>query len=254
MTPQEKIFCVLKEIKDQIELTPESKLKNKERKKRSDIIATSRPYRKLGVRVITGDILAYCDLNFFELENILEKLKEKGFFKSFSHIQEVLDNYFQILPSEKFNNLYEEFQNKIKQESPKEKRGRVDNLRQKEINLKNLHPEIYKKCHTLYEKGEYAEAVEKSFKVVKDKLRKLTGYEKGSEAFGKGKLHIKGASAPHVDKDFNAAVKFLTMSIDFFRNEKSHTSDAKIENPIRAYEYLRLSSLAMHLLENAEIK
>jgi len=123
-----------------------------------------------------------------------------------------------------------------------------------EMNLKTLHPEIYKKCHTLYEKEQYSEAVEKSFKVVKDKLRKLTGYEKGSEAFGKGKLHIKGAAAPHVDSDFNEAVKFLTMSIDFFRNEKTHTSDAEIKSKIRAYEYLRLSSLAMNLLENAEIK
>ena len=81
----------------------------------------------------------------------------------------------------------------------------------------------------------------------------MTGYETGAEAFGKGKLHIKGAAAPNVDQDFNNAVKFLTMAIDQFRNEKSHTSDAKIDDPIRAYEYLRLSSLAMNLLEDAEI-
>ena len=97
---------------------------------------------------------------------------------------------------------------------------------------------------SLDKKREYAEAVEKGFKVVRDKLRKLTGHETGSEAFGKGKLHIKGATATNVDKDFNEAVKFLTMAIDRFRNEKSHTSDAKIDDPMRAYEYLRLSSLA----------
>lgn len=119
--------------------------------------------------------------------------------------------------------------------------------------LENLHKEIYKKCFELYQKGAYAEAVEKSFKVVRDRLRKLTGYETGSEAFGKGKLHIKGAAAQNVDQDFNDAVKFLTMAIDRFRNEKSHTSDAKIDDPIRAYEYLRLSSLAMNLLEDSEI-
>ena len=119
--------------------------------------------------------------------------------------------------------------------------------------LSDLHSEIYSKCHSLYEKGEYAEAVEKGFKVVRDKLRKLTGHETGSEAFGKGKLHIKGAAAANVDKDFNEAVKFLTMAVDNFRNEKSHTSDAKIDDPMRAYEYLRLSSLAMNLLEDTEI-
>lgn len=119
--------------------------------------------------------------------------------------------------------------------------------------LSGLHPDIYKKCHDLYESRAYAEAVEKSFKVVRDELRKLTGYETGSEAFGKGKLHIEGAAAPNVAQDFNDAVKFLTMAIDRFRNEKSHTSDAKIEDPMRAYEYLRLSSLAMDLLENSRI-
>jgi len=45
------------------------------------------------------------------------------------------------------------------------------------------------------------------------------------EAFGKGKLHIEGAVAINVDEDFNEAVKFFTMAIDRFRNEKSHTSE-----------------------------
>lgn len=119
--------------------------------------------------------------------------------------------------------------------------------------MADLHTEIYNKCYELYEKKAYVEAVEKSFKIVRDRLRKLTKYETGSEAFGKTKLHIKGAAAENVDQDFNEAVKFLTMAIDRFRNEKSHTSDGKIDDPIRAYEYLRLSSLAMNLLDGAEI-
>jgi hypothetical protein len=53
--------------------------------------------------------------------------------------------------------------------------------------IKSLHPEIYTRCRTLYAGGDYAEAVEKGFKVVRDRLRSLTGYETGSEAFGKGK-------------------------------------------------------------------
>ena len=94
-------------------------------------------------------------------------------------------------------------------------------------------------------------AVEKGFKVVRDRLRSLTSYETGSEAFGKGKLYVEGAAAPHVDDDFQDGVKFLTMAIDRFRNEKSHTADGNISDPVRAYEYLRLSSLAMHLLDRA---
>jgi uncharacterized protein (TIGR02391 family) len=122
------------------------------------------------------------------------------------------------------------------------------------LDLSTLHAEIYSKCQSLFEKGEYAEAAEKGFKVVRDRLRVLTNYETGAKAFGNTKLHIKGAVAPNVDYDFNEAVKFLTMAIDNFRNEKSHTSNAKIDDPQRAYEYLTLSSLAMNLLDQAEIK
>ena len=116
-----------------------------------------------------------------------------------------------------------------------------------------MHPQIVSRCDALYASGALAEAVEKSFKVVRDRLRTLTGYERGSEAFGRGKLHIKGAAASHVDSDFNDGAKFLMMAIDMFRNEKSHTSDAKITDPIRAQQYLMLSSLAMYLLDDAEI-
>ena len=54
-----------------------------------------------------------------------------------------------------------------------------------------------------------------------------------------------------MEDDFQNGVKFLAMAIDRFRNEKSHTADGNITDPIRAYEYLRLSSLAMHLLDGA---
>jgi len=120
--------------------------------------------------------------------------------------------------------------------------------------IASLHPEIFSRCRGLFASGDYAEAVEKGFKVVRDRLRSLTGYETGSEAFGKGKLYIKGAAAEHVDNDFQEGVRFLTMAIDRFRNEKSHTADGNISDPIRAYEYLRLSSLAMHLLDGAVIR
>jgi uncharacterized protein (TIGR02391 family) len=127
-----------------------------------------------------------------------------------------------------------------------------------EIPLETLHPEICAKCEKLYRDGSYPEAVEKSFKIVRDRLRDHTSHETGTKAFGRGNakgksLYVKGAAAPNVDKDFNEAVKFLTMAIDYFRNEKSHTSDAKIEDPVRAYEYIRVASLALHLLDGAEL-
>ncbi len=118
--------------------------------------------------------------------------------------------------------------------------------------LMHLHQAIREKCSALYASGHHAEAVEKGFKVVRDRLRSLTGYEKGAEAFGKGRLHISGASAANVEHDFNEAVKFLLMAVDYFRNEKAHTADAKITDPTRAEHYLTLSSLAMYLLDEAE--
>lgn len=117
-----------------------------------------------------------------------------------------------------------------------------------------LHADIQTKCQHLYDNGLYSEAVEKSFKIVRDKLRTLTSYETGSEAFGKGHLYIKGAAATNVEEDFNNGAKFLMMAIDQFRNEKSHTSDGNIKHSNRAYEYLALSSLAMRFLDNAEIR
>jgi len=120
--------------------------------------------------------------------------------------------------------------------------------------LYGIHPTIVEKCGSLYRDAQYAEAVEKGFKIVRDRLRHLTGYETGSDAFGKGKLWIHGAAAPNVAEDFNQAVKFLTMAIDMFRNEKSHTSDAQIDDAVRAHQYLSLSSLALYLLENTELR
>ena len=75
--------------------------------------------------------------------------------------------------------------------------------------MDSLHPEILSRCRGLLDGGDYGEAVEKGFKVVRDRLRALTGHETGSEAFGKGKLRIGGAAAQHVDADFQNAVKFL---------------------------------------------
>lgn len=114
-----------------------------------------------------------------------------------------------------------------------------------------VHAVIWSKCGKLYENGAYAEAVEKSFRIVRDRLRALTGFETGTDAFGKGKLHVAGAIAPHVDEDFNKGVQFLTMAIDRFRNEKAHSSDGNIEDPVRAIQYLIVSSLALSFLEHA---
>lgn len=132
--------------------------------------------------------------------------------------------------------------------------NKVSNKNIKPSKLEHIHPIIVEKCKNLYEAGEYPEAVEKSFKIVKDRLREITGFEKGSDAFGKGGLYIKGAVANNVDEDFNKAVQLLMMAIDRFKNEKGHTSDANIDDPTKAYQYLAMSSLALSFLDNFEIR
>jgi uncharacterized protein (TIGR02391 family) len=121
------------------------------------------------------------------------------------------------------------------------------------LTFDDLHPEVRQACAKLYDDGHLPQAVENGFKTVRARLRKLTGHETGSEAFGKGKLRVEGAIDPYVEQDFNEAVKFLTMAIDKFRNEKAHTSDANLD-PVKAFEYIAMSSLAMRLLDHTYIK
>ena len=120
--------------------------------------------------------------------------------------------------------------------------------------LAGLHPDILKGCKALLDAAAYPEAVERSFKIVRDRLRKLSGYETASEAFGKGHLYVNGAAAENVDRDFNQGTKFLMMAIDMFRNEKSHTSEGNINDLTHAYQYLMVSSLARRFLDRAEVR
>lgn len=73
---------------------------------------------------------------------------------------------------------------------------RVARVSDDAIALGSLHPTILEKCGSLYETGALAEAVEKSFKLVRDRLRALTTYETGSEAFGRGGVSMWTA-LPH---------------------------------------------------------
>ncbi|MFI5387723.1 MAG: TIGR02391 family protein [Fimbriimonadales bacterium] len=119
--------------------------------------------------------------------------------------------------------------------------------------LSLLHEQVRTKCRALIRPDTYGEAVEKSFKLVRARLRLLTGKERATDAFGTGRLRIGGAAAPYVEEDFNEGAKFLMMAIDRFRNEKSHTADAGMDDADRAYLYLALSSLALRLLDQAVV-
>ncbi|MEE8295205.1 MAG: TIGR02391 family protein [Sphingomonadales bacterium] len=198
--------------------------------------ADSIEYRRYRLKVTTLDTAPYYGMGETPLREVLAGL-HKGFGASIAHLEGIKSGFIEDLEDLG-----------IEPQATSETKPEAISM------LAGLHPKIQEKCLQTFEAGAFAETVEKSFKIVRDKLRELTSYETGSEAFGKGNLHIKGAAAPNVDADFNQAVKFLLMSIDMFKNEKSHTSDSQIQDPIRARHYLTISSLAMFLLEKAEIK
>jgi hypothetical protein len=85
-----------------------------------------------------------------------------------------------------------------------------------------MHPNIATKCRGLFDTGAYAEAVEKSFKVVRDRLRTLSGYETGAKAFGEGKLHIKGAAAAMSIRTSMKQSNFFSWQSTFQGREKPH--------------------------------
>ncbi len=116
-----------------------------------------------------------------------------------------------------------------------------------------LHPTIKEGCGELYAAQHYTEAALKGHRIVRDRLRGLTGHERGSEAFGKGGLYIDVDVEEHVNPDFQKGVQFLSMAIDCFRNVGSHTANPNISGQDQAYDHLAMSSLMMFYLDSGQV-
>src|SRR5690606_38152071 len=91
------------------------------------------------------------------------------------------------------------------------------------INI-SLQKEIFDDVQKLLDDGHYFNAVEESYKIVRQKLKSITGKEKAHEAFAESNLEKIFGHFPQdePEKDFFDGVKFLHMSIQFLRNEKAH--------------------------------
>lgn len=227
-----------------------------------DVLADKRNITPAGTSILihpTGDL--NLKIASLDLETLLRKLEEEDKIISVVRVPtenewgytEYNDGYYGIVLQPSFDKYYLSLRDETDYQQFTGKKPTVSSSVPSVLAVSMLHQDIYQNCHILFENKQYSEAIEKSFKIVRDKLRSLTGFETGSEAFGKTTLHISGAAAANVDKDFNEGVKFLTMAIDRFRNEKSHTSFAQIVDPQVALEYLGMSSLAMRFLDRAEI-
>jgi uncharacterized protein (TIGR02391 family) len=122
------------------------------------------------------------------------------------------------------------------------------NIQDNNINIV-LKKEVFSHVKDLLNDKHYYNAVEESYKVVREKLREITGKEKAHEAFKKENyLKIFGHNAKNeAEKDFFEGVKFLHMAIQNLRNEKAHTPAGPIDKNL-AIHYIVLASLAYDLI------
>jgi uncharacterized protein (TIGR02391 family) len=97
----------------------------------------------------------------------------------------------------------------------------------------------------------YFNAVEESYKIVREKLKSITGRERAHEAFkDNNKILIFGHEArDEAENNFFEGVKFLHMAIQNLRNEKAHMSAIKIDKNL-AIHYIVLASLAYDLISD----
>ena len=117
------------------------------------------------------------------------------------------------------------------------------------LNIK-IKPEIYKHIKKYLEVEDYFHAVEESYKIVREKLKEITGEEKATNAFKEDNfIKIFGyESKNQMERDFFDGVKFLHMAIQMFRNEKVHMLAGDL-NKNHAYHYIVLASLAYQLID-----
>jgi len=112
-----------------------------------------------------------------------------------------------------------------------------------------LQKEVFSHVKKLLNDGHYFNAVEESYKIVRAKLKYITGKEKAHEAFNENNyITIFGHEAKDdAEKDFFEGVKFLHMAIQKLRNEKAHTPANEIDKNL-AIHYIVLASLAYDLI------
>lgn len=112
-----------------------------------------------------------------------------------------------------------------------------------------LQKDIFDHVQKLLNGGHYFNAVEEAYKVVRKKLKDITGKEKATDAFNASNYEKIFGHQPvdGAEKDFFEGVKFLHMAIQFLRNEKAHTPARDLDKNL-AIHYIALASLAYDLI------
>ena len=118
-----------------------------------------------------------------------------------------------------------------------------------EVNI-ILQEEIFNGVQEFLNYDLYYSAVEEAYKIVREKLRDITGEEKATNAFNDTNLEkIFGVPKDQREEDFIQGVKFLHTAIQFFRNEKVHSPATKMEKN-QALHYIALASLGYQLISD----
>lgn len=117
-----------------------------------------------------------------------------------------------------------------------------------QINI-SLNKDVFSHVQGLLKDAHYFNAVEESYKIVRQKLREITGEEQAHKAFSEtNKIKIFGRESKNAaEKDFFEGIKFLHMAIQNLRNEKAHTPANEIDKNL-AIHYIVLASLAYDLI------
>jgi uncharacterized protein (TIGR02391 family) len=116
------------------------------------------------------------------------------------------------------------------------------------INI-TLQKDVFDHVQKLLNSGHYFNAVEEAYKIVRKKLKDISGKEKATDAFSNANYEKIFGHQPidQAEKDFFEGVKFLHMSIQFLRNEKAHTPARDLDKNL-AIHYISLASLAYDLI------
>ena len=112
-----------------------------------------------------------------------------------------------------------------------------------------LQKNVFDHVKTLLNSGHYYNAVEESYKIVREKLKSITGEEQAHKAFKENNCEKIFGHEPQndVEKDFFEGVKYLHMAIQNLRNEKAHTPAKELDKNL-AIHYIVLASLAYDLI------
>lgn len=113
-----------------------------------------------------------------------------------------------------------------------------------------LQKEVFSHIKELLNWWHYFNAVEEAYKIVRVKLRNITGEEQAHKWFQENNYELIFWNKPKnkIEKDFFDWVKYLHMSIQFLRNEKAHTPARDIDKNL-AIHYIVLASLAYDLID-----